>query len=370
MGFISIRLLSAQQRRRLLRTPHAPGKKKFGSAKPWSNSYASGLSHTEKTQLEWLSGHCVAQSTWRTYNTAGNLFRWFCSEKSIAPELPATAETITRFVLWLSFTRKVSQATITVYLAGLRQLHIQHGVDCPALRSDFTKMLLQGKKNSEVRQKYNGITTRQPATVEVMLRLKGALRMSTFDAYTRRLIWTVSTILFFGALRSGEILSVSAATFDPRFCACSEDIVLALNKTTGSKKLVLTVKTPKEEKAGANATVEIFQAKNEQICAVTSWEKWRALNPPLEVGQPVFRHQDGAPFTQPDLNKALKTLLPDNNISSHSFRIGAATEMGARGFIDDDIKLAGRWSSGAFNRYVRKGKSRRSAVASKFSASV
>jgi len=203
-----------------------------------------------------------------------------------------------------------------------------------------------------------------------MIKLKNALRTSAFDNYTRRMIWTVCTILFFGTLRSGEILSVSAVTFDPRFCACSEDIVLAVNKTSGSKKLVLTIKTPKEEKAGANATVEIFQAKNVQICAVASWEKWRALNPPLEVGQPIFRHQDGSPFVQAELNKALKTLLPASNISSHSFRIGAATEMGARGFIDDDIKLAGRWSSGAFDRYVRKGKSRRSTVALKFSAGV
>jgi len=230
-------------------------------------------------------------------------------------------------VLWLSFTRKVSQATISVYLAGLRQLHIQHGLDCPALRSDFTKMLLQAKKNSETRET-NTKPTRQPATVDIMNTLKGALRDSAFDAYTKRLIWTVSTILFFGTLRSGELLCVSRATFDPRFCACSEDIVLAVNRAAGTKKLVLTVKTPKEEKFGANTTVEIFQAKAGDICAVDSWEKWRALNPPLEVGQPIFRHRDGAPFTQSDLNKVLRTLLPGSNISSHSFRIGAASEMG------------------------------------------
>jgi len=359
-------MLSARQLQRLLRTPHAPGKKKFGSTKPWLSNQSSSLNATEREQLNWLSGHCVAQSTWRTYSTASNLFRWFCSERNIAPELLATPDTITRFVLWLSFTRKVSQATITVYLAGLRQLHIQQGVDCPALRSEFTKMLLQAKKNCETRATEMK-PTRQPATVDVMNALKSALRDSAFDAYTRRMIWTVSTILFFGTLRSGELLCVSTATFDPRFCACSEDITLAVNMATGVKKLVLTVKTPKEERAGASATVEIFQAKSENICAVASWEKWHALNPPLERGQPIFRHLDGSAFTQADLNKALKSLLPGSNISSHSFRIGAATEMGLRGFGDTDIKLAGRWSSKAFDRYVRKGKSRRSAVARMFS---
>jgi len=361
--------LSVKQQRRLIRTRHNPGSTKFGKKKPWAGASLPGLSTAEKAQLSWLAGHSVAQNTWRTYNTAANLFKWFCSEKNLSPELPASADTVTRFVLWLSFVRKVSQATISVYLAGLRQLHVQHGVDCPALRSDFTKMLLQGKKNSESRNTNSTAAAgRQPATAETMTSIKDALRVSEYDTYTRRLIWTVCSILFFGTLRSSEILCVNTSAFDPRFSACAEDISLAINKNSGEKKLVITVKTPKEEKTGANTKIEIYKAKSEQLCAVVSWEKWSALHPPLESGQPVFRHQSGAPFTQAELNRALKKLLPDQHISSHSFRIGAATEMGVRGYNDDDIKLAGRWNSAAFNRYVRKGKSRRSAVAAKFSS--
>jgi len=364
-------IISVRPRRSLHSTPHTLGSKKFGQSKPWRGAQHATLSDTEKEQLSWLSGHCIAQSTWRTYDTASRLFKWFCTEKNIPPTLPASADTITRFVLWLSFNRNVSHATISVYLAGLRQLHLQHGTDCPALRSEFIKMLLRGKKNSETRSDSSGCgRARRPATVETMDKLKAALRDSPWDTYSKRLIWTVCTILFFGALRSGEILCLTPAKFDPRFCACGEDIILAVNKNTGAKKLVLTVKVPKEEKSGADATVEIFQANSAHLCAVTSWEKWLALSPPLERGQPIFRRQDGSPFTQSDLNNALRNLLPGQGISSHSFRIGAATEMGKRGFADEDIKLAGRWNSGAFNGYVRMGKSRRSAVAEKFSAQI
>jgi len=321
----------------------------------------------ENAQLNWLTGHSIAQNTWRTYGTAANLFKWFCKEKNIAPSLPVSQDTVTRYVLWLSFTRKVSQATISVYLSGLRQLHLQHGVDCAALRSDYIKMLLQGKKNSETRTAPSAKNSlRKPATATVLRQLKNALRNSAISLYEKRLIWTVSLILFFGMLRSSEILCVSPANFDPRFCACAEDIKLIDSGAQADKKLVITVKVPKEEKTGRNTAIEIFAATNAELCAVASWEKWRKLNPPWESRQPAFRKQNGAPFTQADLNARLKELLPAAGISSHSFRIGAATEMGQRGYKDQDIKATGRWSSDAFERYIRNGKTRRSRIAADF----
>jgi len=218
-------------------------------------------------------------------------------------------------------------------------------------------MLLQGKRNSEsIREPGKANISRQPATAEVLGNLREALKASSIEVYEKRLIWTVCTILFFGALRSSEILCVSASNFDPRFCACAEDVTLVEQGAQEQSKLCITVKVPKEEKAGRNTRIEIFKANNESLCAVTSWQKWKRMGPPSEAQQPVFRKRSGAPFTQADLNIRLRELLPGQHISSHSFRIGAATEMGQLGYKDQDIKLTGRWSSGAFERYVRKGK--------------
>jgi len=343
------------------------GSTKYGQNNPWKKRFTNNLSDEEEKQLGWLSGHSIAKNTWRTYDTASNLFRWFCKEKNIPPTLPASEETITRFVLWLSFTRKVSHATISVYLAGLRQLHLQHGVECVALRSEYTKMLLKGKKNSESSSNTQAGRRRQPATPEIMERLRAKLLQSDIPAYEKRLVWTVSTILFFGALRSSEILCTRPDYFDPRFCACAGDIRLVTRGETSAEKLEVTIKSPKESKDGSDVTIEIFPAKNPQICTVTSWKKWVAWHPPTEINKPVFRHESSVPFTQADLNKLLAELLPGLNISSHSFRIGAATAMGQLGFCDNDIKLTGRWRSNAFELYVRKGKARRSAVSADFS---
>ena len=284
--------------------------------------------------------------------------------------LPLSPETVTRFILWLAFDRKVSHASINVYLAGIRQLHIQHHVSCPELRSDFTKMLLQGKKNLEHSNNLSNNDKRKPITPDILAQLKTAITQSNFHICDKRMIWSACTILFFGAFRGSEILTSDAKKFDPRFTLCAEDI--SLLNSHNSRSLSLLIKTPKEERNGKNLTITVHMANNENICPVLAWEKWQAHNPPKEAGQPVFRWHTGLPFTCRQLNSLLKEFLKTDNegYSSHSFRIGAASTMGSLGFTDSDIQAVGRWHSNAFNSYVRLGKSRRQKIAAVFSHNV
>jgi hypothetical protein len=55
----------------------------------------------------------------------------------------------------------------------------------------------------------------------------------------------------------------------------------------------------------------------------------------------------------------------NGKISSHSFRIGLATTLGTLGFSADDIKEAGRWSSNAYEIYLRLPRVKRAAIAKK-----
>ena len=45
--------------------------------------------------------------------------------------------------------------------------------------------------------------------------------------------------------------------------------------------------------------------------------------------------------------------MDTRHYSGHSFRIGAATAAAQAGLEDSTIQLLGRWSSGAFLRYIR-----------------
>ena len=306
-----------------------------------------------------LSSFSLAKKTWSSYATAERLLRECCYQKDIPLILPLSPDTITRFILWLAFDRKVSHASINVYLSGIRQLHIQHQVTCPDLRNDFIKMLIQGKKNLEYSNNTSSGDKRKPITPELLTRLKSAITQREFTICDKRMIWSACTILFFGAFRSSEILTPDSHKFDPRFSLCAEDIKLVNN--SNSRSLALTVKTPKEDRTGKNLTITVHKANSVDICPVVAWEKWRVHNPPQDLGQPAFRWQSGLPFTCRQLNTLLKELLgaDSEGYSSHSFRIGAASTMGSLGFSDSDIKSVGRWHSNAFNSYVRLGKSRR-----------
>jgi len=285
----------------------------------------------------------------------------------MSPNLPLSHDSLVRFVLWLACDRKVSHATANVYLSGIKQLHVQHGVTCPDIRSDTINMLLQGLRNSEFTVPQ--ATKRQPATADTLRALKNALTAQARPLPEKRLIWAAASLLFFGAFRASELLCRSDNTFDPLFCLCTDDIK-AERTPDGGEKLRVCIKMPKEERLSPTTTVDVFQTTDGQLCPVSAWKKWRTVSghTTTTTPQPHFRWNTGKPLTIPQLNAELKRIFGNTGISSHSFRIGAATALGERGHSDAEIQAIGRWQSGAFKRYTRKGRSHRAAVAKAFSS--
>lgn len=77
-----------------------------------------------------------------------------------------------------------------------------------------------------------------------------------------------------------------------------------------------------------------------------------------EVSGFFFRHSDGAPLTRYQFwivtARALESIgLSGVKFGTHSFRIGAASNVAQMGYPDSRIKDIGRWKSGVFRRYVR-----------------
>ena len=73
---------------------------------------------------------------------------------------------------------------------------------------------------------------------------------------------------------------------------------------------------------------------------------------------PLFCFADGRPSTRQLLSSTVLSLLCSAGYSGyysgHSFRIGAANTAASRGLPDHLIKTLGRWSSDAYQRYIRK----------------
>jgi hypothetical protein len=326
-------------------------------------------SESEQEQLQLLSSLALAKGTWKNYGTAEGLLRKCCREKEIVWELPVSEATIVSFILWLAFERGVSSATISNYLSGIRNLHIVRGVKCPEIRSEKVELLLRGKRNLEqVVRRETGTGSRRPVTPDILRLLKARISDGNYHLVDKRLLWAVCSAMFFGAFRGHEILCKQESRFDPAFTLLLEDVKVREAAGSGAKWLEFKIKAPKEDKAGRVTVVDVYQSIPE-LCPVRAFEKWMQMAPPAAAGQPVFRWSSGVPLTAASLNKLLKERLEgfvegaSKWFTTHSFRTGAASWLGQVGADDEEVKALGRWSSRAFEEYLKLPRTRRRAVA-------
>ncbi len=72
---------------------------------------------------------------------------------------------------------------------------------------------------------------------------------------------------------------------------------------------------------------------------------------------PQFVYSDGSPLSKCKLNKKLQQVLSaagwQGRFTLHSFRVGAASTAASLGTPDHLIKALGRWSSEAYQVYIK-----------------
>ena len=94
------------------------------------------------------------------------------------------------------------------------------------------------------------------------------------------------------------------------------------------------------------------------------------------VGEPGFLLESGKALTGALLNKVLRQCwskyVPSEKgfLTTHSFRTGLASMLGSLGFGKEDIQAMGRWSSNAFETYLRLPRTKRAEMARRFAGLV
>ena len=137
--------------------------------------------------------------------------------------------------------------------------------------------------------------------------------------------------------------------------------------------LQILIKSPKEDRIGSEVVVDVYETKG-KFCPVKHYEKWLKTCPPILSKKPAFLKPDGKPLTGREFNKILKQLLCPHidytrkKISTHSFRGGMATMLGQIGFSDEEIQAMGRWSSRAFESYLKMPRTKRATMARRMAA--
>jgi hypothetical protein len=347
------------------------GSTKYGNQRRCSSLMLEGFNLSERSAAVLLDvgDHGLAKSTWSTYSTAQRMLAKCAKETGKKMELPLSQADLLEYIGWLISERNVKAGTVNSYLSGLRQLHILKGMDPPNMRSGLVRLLLQGKKNMDnIQTRKEDQVKRLPITMNVMRLLKEEIRRWPVALDQKLLTWAIATVAFHGAFRIHELLCRTEAVFDPDFTLLTDDIkVVQEHSNTESKALEVKLKCPKESKAGKSVIIEIFETKG-TLCPVKAFERWKRTST-RRPGQPAFCDRTGRPVTGSKMNTWLKTLLGKHvdykkgKFTGHSFRIGLATTLGALGFTTDDIKEAGRWSSSAYEVYMRLPRRRRRTVA-------
>ena len=347
-----------------------PGSSKYGGQGNGKTDMFRGdklPGHVKKKLASWVN-HGKANGTWSSYRTAEKMVMLCQKETGSKFDWPMTSEDTLLLVYYLVENRQLKVATVNSYLSGVRQLHVMKGLEPPKLRSELVKQALRGRANLETSERRNGKASSQdrlPMTIALMKLLKEKIHTSELGREDKLMLWTVSSLLFFGAFRISEIASKHESTFDPDHTLLTEDV--KLTKMGGSEILTVRLKCPKEKRSGDPTVVDIFESGG-GLCPIKAFKKWK-VKAVLTEKLPLFRHSNGTPLTGRKFNEYLRQMLgkhasfAQGTISAHSFRAGVTTILGAKGFSEEEIKLVGRWSSRAFTIYMKGQRTQRAVIA-------
>ena len=182
----------------------------------------------------------LAPSTHRTYKSAQLRFLNFCTQSGrLHPNgspCPTSEWTICLFATHLSGS--LSSASIKIYLSTVRSLHIDLGFPDPLVDCLQLQRVLHG-----IRRTQGSLgPSHLPTTDHHMLTIHNSLSFAIQDHV---MFWAVSTLAYFGFLRSTEFTVPSLSAFNPDIHLTVDDI--AVDSHTSPSCLQLTIKVSKTD---------------------------------------------------------------------------------------------------------------------------
>ena len=249
----------------------------------------------------------------------------------------------------------LAPSSIKGYLAALRHSQILLGYPEPREVSSLPRLrlILKGVARTRALQQ-QAPRPRLPITGEVLGRLFETLnRRPGGLTYHATIVWAVCSMAFFGFFRLGEIILSSASSFNPAIHLAWRDVCVDCIERPTVIRVHLRV--AKCDQFGRG--VDVFLSRvDSPVCPVAALLAYMAVRG--SAPGPFFVMRDGLPFLKSAFVLALRELLTEAGMearlfSGHSFCIGAATTAAMAGLQDSSIQALGRWSSYAFQAYVR-----------------
>lgn len=302
--------------------------------------------------IEGLIKSSLATNTQAVYSNARQILREFRQKYSFKEVWPVPSTQLEQFVSFL-FSKGYAAKTVKTYISAISFQHKLYNMEDTTSSFSIAKMLegytrLRPSKDQ-----------RAPILYDTLVLIFGQLKSVCFSEYETRLFQAAYTLAFFGLFRVGELVLTSNVHPDqPLF---RSDIIISDNRVSvpgtdvRKKTMKVRLRKSKTNQGGVPNIIDIRPIAT-QVCPVQAMCAFLSLRP--NISQYLFCHANGMPLTRYQfsavLNKTVQAArLPNARYRSHSFRIGAATWLAKRGVTNSTIKRMGRWSSNAFEKYIR-----------------
>ena len=238
--------------------------------------------------------------------------------------------------------QSLSPTSIDVYLASVRALHLDLGFPDPITNAHQLRRVLKGIH----RVRSGSRPSRRPITRNALRAIYDILRSVGLDR-DAMMFWAACCLAFFGFLRASEFTSSSPFNVHNHLSPVDVEFHLA-----SSPSALRITKRYKAHPFGNG--FQIYGGRTyKDICPVITLQNYLAIGGAVPV--PLFVWSDGSLLTVPQVNFYLRDLTRAGFFgyySTHSFRIGAATEGAEAGVPEHLIQTLGRWSSHAYLRHI------------------
>lgn len=246
-----------------------------------------------------------------------------------------------RALTFVSFLHKQGYAgsTIMTFLSGLGHFHRLHGHTPPLLYYSVNKIVSALVKS-------NPKDSRLPITSPILHEMLNVLNLLPISTYDKILYSAVLLLAFHACLRISEFSVVGKD---------NPHVLKLSNILMSDAYIVINFVSFKHANQSARVVIK-KELSSSQYCPVDILKQYLAVRP--KAGAFLFVRKGGIPLSRQDFNVMFKTLLekagiPHKNFSSHSLRIGGATNALLKGYSVSQIQHLGRWRSNAFMRYLR-----------------
>ena len=234
-------------------------------------------------------------------------------------------------------------------MSAVRHLHIIHGYENPLASKPQLELVLKGIRRTKPKSSVPCL----PITLVLLTRIEEGFQKSIPSKFDITMLRAACLLAFYGFLRCSKFTIPSLQAYNPTHHSSTTDIKVDSHNTPSI--ITVQIKSSKTDPFGKGATIYLGKGRS-SLCPVAAILQYLAIRP--SDNGPLFIDHTGKPLTKPAFVTHIKQVLKavgkkSNAYKGHSFRIGAATTAAACGLEDSTIKTLGRWSSAAFQLYIR-----------------